>query len=366
MSYNILIFCVLLSLYLQCNSVYIQKLCITSMQSNTWNSKANIEIKMRESVNKKTENDINLKFLSIVSAISGSFSCCVTHSLLLPLDVIKTRMQTDFAFRKLNFVQVAIEIVRGNGVLALFDGLTATSVGYALQGGIKFGFFEYFKSKLNSHHSVDQTKNQSYLSTLLISSALAETIACLALCPLETTKIFLVTHSGKYRNVGLISVMNIIIHSEGFWGLYKGIQYVLLRQVPYTVAKLTAYEKISERFYNMKNKMNVNIKNFDLMIQMTSGVYAGVIAALISHPADVLLSRLCCSDVVECATDPVFSKVINTVRCLGFKGCYTGVVPRAVMIGSLAALQFVLYENVKKALKSSIELTNNEYNIQTL
>ena len=80
------------------------------------------------------------RYFSMV-ALCGAISCSVTHSLVLPLDVIKTTMQMD---PSLKGPRQAAAAVMGDcrGPLcvgAFFNGLGATAIGYVLQGAFKFG-----------------------------------------------------------------------------------------------------------------------------------------------------------------------------------------------------------------------------------
>jgi solute carrier family 25 (mitochondrial phosphate transporter), member 3 len=304
---------------------------------------------------------------NLFSAVAGAIACSFTHSILVPLDVIKTKMQTDFTLATMNTIQVARELVSRTGPASLLDGLSPTFLGYFLQGFCKFGFYEYFKSKISSiYEQVSQREdvNRYRLQILFISSALAEVVACVALCPLETTKIFLVANSGKYRGYSLLRILGVVISSEGFAGLFKGLHYIILRQVPYTCAKLTGYEIISDYMKKKLIKMSskyqfedVVYDRLEVCCQLSSGVCAGVLAAFISHPADVLLSRLCSRSanniIIECIPERGVSRIISTIRCLGIRGCFTGVMPRAFMVGFMTALQFFIYERSKQLFLES-------------
>lgn len=86
--------------------------------------------------------------------------------------------------------------------------------------------------------------------------------------------------------------------------------------------------------------------------QLISGVLAGVSAAVVSQPADVLLSKLCgsSSSLTECIILDGFPSIMQACRDIGFRGCYAGLAPRAVMVGILTALQFFVYETAKKKI----------------
>lgn len=71
---------------------------------------------------------------AIDSAIAGALSCSVTHSMLIPFDVIKTKIHTDASLSKASIVHVFKSIIRDGGIRSLLQGLSATASGYFMQG----------------------------------------------------------------------------------------------------------------------------------------------------------------------------------------------------------------------------------------
>ena len=315
------------------------------------------------------------KFIN--AAVSGAVSCSVTHSLVCPLDVIKTRIQTDAAMSGKSMGEAFQIIVKTGGKGVLLQGLAATFSGYAIQGFFKFGFYDLIKDRayqiIGDKNMIDSVR----LPILLISSGLAEVIASWALCPLEVTRIYMVMN--PQMKSGMISAMKSIVAKEGPSGLFKGLPMIMLRQVPYTCAKLAGYEIISDMLTKALKKFQdaiqpsahissisktpvgqgkeAQIKN-NIYIQLSSGIMAGVLAATISHPADVLLSRVCRgSDPTDCFILDSPMALIERFQELGFRNCYAGLQPRALMIGSLTAMQFVIYEQTKNRIEK-IKLSN--------
>jgi solute carrier family 25 phosphate transporter 3 len=76
-------------------------------------------------------------------SLAGAISCSLTHCLVVPLDVIKTRMQTDASASGMRQAAAAIfSAAPGKGPmrgLAFFNGVGATATGYWMQGAAKFG-----------------------------------------------------------------------------------------------------------------------------------------------------------------------------------------------------------------------------------
>jgi hypothetical protein len=121
--------------------------------------------------------------------LAGAISCSVTHSLVVPLDNVKTTMQT---MPELGPVRAAAQVVRERGSRALLNGLRPTAVGYWLQGAAKFGGYEALKLvgrqlfwTRDGEVHVPATL-AARLPLMLTAAGVAEMGACLLLCPLET------------------------------------------------------------------------------------------------------------------------------------------------------------------------------------
>jgi len=75
-------------------------------------------------------------------------------------------------------------------------------------------------------------------------------------------------------------------------GFYKGLSPLWMRQVPYTMVKFSTFEVTVKAFYrNVFTKpKDQYAKSFQLMITFVSGYWAGIFCALVSHPADTMVS----------------------------------------------------------------------------
>ncbi len=78
-------------------------------------------------------------------AFGGVLSCGITHTALVPLDLVKCRIQVDPAKYK-NIVTGFKVSVAEEGTRGLAKGWAPTAIGYSIQGLGKFGFYEVFKS----------------------------------------------------------------------------------------------------------------------------------------------------------------------------------------------------------------------------
>merc|ERR1739846_135191 len=90
-------------------------------------------------------------------------------------------------------------------------------------------------------------------------------------------------------------------------------------------------------------------KNTGVLVSLGSGVIAGVASAIISHPADTLLSKVNKAGAGGDGSIP--SRMLNITKETGvIKLCTQGLGARCVMIGTLTALQFGIFDTVMRTL----------------
>jgi len=128
-------------------------------------------------------------------------------------------------------------------------------------------------------------------------------------------------------------------------GLYKGLSPLWARQIPYTVMKFVAFERTVETFYRyvfVKPKHEYS-KATQLSITFMSGYIAGVLCALVSQPADTMVSKLNNMKTEGSTLDNV-KKIYGEI---GFKGLWRGMGARIIMVGTLTGLQWWIYDSFK-------------------
>lgn len=119
------------------------------------------------------------------------------------------------------------QVIAKEGVSALATGFGPTAAGYFLQGAFKFGGYELFKQQaINILGYETASKNRT--AVYLASSGTAEIFASIALCPLEATRIRLVSDP-TYAN-GLIGGFTKILKNDGLGAFYAGFGPILFKQ----------------------------------------------------------------------------------------------------------------------------------------
>ncbi|RFU74184.1 mitochondrial phosphate carrier 2 [Trichoderma arundinaceum] len=266
----------------------------------------------------------------------------LTHTAVTPLDFVKTRRQVDSSLYKSNSEAFA-KIYRTQGIRGIFTGWNPTLFGYSAQGAFKYGWYEYFKktySDLAGPEAAHKYKTGLYLA----ASASAEFLADIALCPMEAVKVRMQGGSPS-PYTGAIDGFTKITAKEGYAGLYKGLYPLWGRQIPYTMMKFASFETIVEMIYNrLPGEKSDYSKAAQTGVSFTGGYLAGILCAIVSHPADVMVSKL---NSVREPGEAFGSAVGRIYKDIGFRGLWNGLPMRIVMIGTLTGLQWMIYDYFK-------------------
>lgn len=285
------------------------------------------------------------------ASASGSIAAFATHVGMVPIDVIKTRMQIAPSLYP-KFSASLNTIIKSEGIGALLLGLGPTFYGYAAQGALKYGLYEFFKTKYS--HMVRYETAVNYASAIyLMAGITAETIADFALTPLEAIRIRWVSQpdytKGTFKGLGRLA------HQEGIYqGWYRGLLPLILKQVPYTAVKFTVFEQSLKLIDSLLSiKREELSRPYQLTITFVAGFVGGVASAIASHPADTLLTSMNISNKITngktrvIPQTTVISALSSKVKELGWRGIWRGVFPRMGMVGIMAASQLWIYDTSK-------------------
>ncbi|KAF8491629.1 mitochondrial carrier protein [Russula emetica] len=277
--------------------------------------------------------------------LGGVLACGLTHAGITPLDVAKCNMQVN-PTKYTGSISALKTIVAEEGTKGIWKGFGPTFLGYSLQGMFKYGLYEIFKdyySNLAGQEASDKYKGAIWLA----GSASAEFFADIALCPLEMTKVKIQTSpAGTFPvpfGAAWAEMSRTRLETRFPFG---SLVPLWSRQIPYTMAKFFFFEKIVQLFYTrvFTQPKDTYGKPTQLGITFASGYASGIVCAIVSHPADSLVSQL--------GKPQNKGKSLGTiVGEVGFGNLATkGLGTRVVMIGTLTGFQWWIYDSFKSAM----------------
>ena len=276
--------------------------------------------------------------------LGGSLACGLTHFGITPLDVAKCNMQVNP--KKYNGLFTGLRVlVAEQGATGIWKGWLPTLIGYSMQGLFKFGLYEYFKDMYSNIAGKENAEKYKGL-IFCLGSASAEFFADIALCPMEMVKVKVQTAPpGTWPTSFGPALAKMSANSAETRFPFGSVVPLWSRQIPYTIAKFYFFEKtVAFCYTNVFTEPRESYsKQTQLGITFLSGYTAGVVCAIVSHPADSIVSQIGKAENKGKSIGSIASEV-------GFWNLMTrGLPTRILMIGTLTGLQWWIYDTFKTA-----------------
>lgn len=278
------------------------------------------------------------------------------------MDLVKCRRQVDPKIYTSN-ISAWRSIFAKEGLRGVFFGWSPTFIGYSFQGAGKYGLYEYFKYLYGDQLFPETNRTLVFLG----ASASAEFFADMALCPMEAIKVRMQTTLPPYAN-NLREGWSRIVAKEGLSGLYKGLYPLWARQIPYTMTKFATFEETVKLIYKTMGQPKESYNQLTQTgVSFLGGYIAGIFCAVVSHPADVMVSKLnadrkgetllllcslCCfvgpfycsklTRSSNLAGEGAMTAVSRIYGNIGFSGLWNGLPVRIVMLGTLTGFQWLM------------------------
>ncbi|XP_043483190.1 calcium-binding mitochondrial carrier protein Aralar1 isoform X4 [Leptopilina heterotoma] len=215
--------------------------------------------------------------------VLGSIGGAVGATAVYPIDLVKTRMQNqrtgsfigELMYR--NSFDCCKKVIRHEGFFGLYRGLVPQLMGVAPEKAIKLTVNDFCRDKFS-----DKNGNIPLMGEI-VSGACAGGSQVIFTNPLEIVKIRLQV-AGEIMGGQKVRAWA-VVKELGLFGLYKGARACFLRDVPFSAIYFPMYAHTKAR---MADEGGYNTP-LSLLI---SGAIAGVPAAALVTPADVIKTRL--------------------------------------------------------------------------
>ncbi|KAB5561676.1 hypothetical protein DKX38_006633 [Salix brachista] len=266
-------------------------------------------------------------------AAGGMLSAGTTHLAITPLDVLKVNMQAN-PIKYNSILSGFSTLLKEQGPSSLWRGWSGKLFGYGVQGGCKFGLYEYFK-RLYSDVLMDQ--NRSFV--FFLSSASAQVFADVALCPFEAVKVRVQTQPTFAK--GLADGFPKLYKAEGLTGFYRGLIPLWGRNLPFSMVMFTTFEQSVDLIYSNVIQLRKEdcSRSQQLGVTCLAGYAAGAVGTVISNPAD---------NVVTSLYNKKAENVLQAVKNIGLANLFTRSLPiRIAIVGPVVTLQWFFYDSIK-------------------
>ena len=170
---------------------------------------------------------------------------------------------------------------------------------------------------------------------------------------MEAIKVRMQTTLPPYAN-NLREGWSKIVQNEGYAGLYKGLYPLWARQIPYTMVKFATFESAVSQIYKTLGRPKESYSSLaQTGVSFAGGYIAGIGCAVVSHPADVMVSKLNADRKAGEGAGKALTRIYGNI---GFMGLWNGLSVRIFMIGTLTAFQWLIYDSFKVYLGVSVVL----------
>ena len=276
---------------------------------------------------------------------AGAVANAATRAALNPLELSKTRAQARCA---------------EDEDVSPFLGVEATAACGAALGTSTFGVFETLQRGLPSIATSTfgpafATAHESELS--LMSSVGAVIVAAALSAPLEAAKVRLMTGDGSG---GLLSSLDAVATVDGESQparLWDGFGPLLARELPFTSAKLAVYTAAQQALFQVLPAARERpVASF--LVTVACGALAGAVGALISAPADAVVTELATGKYGPnwrgaLATVVGGDSIQATIE--GAPRLFSGAAQRCLLFAVIIAVQLILFDFFRYKLQVAPE-----------
>ena len=124
----------------------------------------------------------------------------------------------------------------------------------------------------------------------LLASVVAGAVAALLLCPMESTRIKMVTDPA-YAKDNLLSALTRLAATEGLGNSFGGLWAMLSKQVPYTFGKQVSFDVFAGFLYAFFGTLNLSDGAVKWAVSVFAAAGASLIACIFSQPGDMILTE---------------------------------------------------------------------------
>lgn len=262
-------------------------------------------------------------------------ACLVTH----PLDLAKVRLQTATK-RGQSLISMALLIVKDEGFLKLYSGLTASLLRQATYSTVRFGVYEYLKEEYQKNNSQMPT-TAALLPMSMVSGALGGLVGN----PSDVVNIRMQNDSTlpssqrrNYKNAfdGIYK----IARYENVTSLFRGLTPNLVRGVLMTASQVVTYD--------IAKGLLVDYLSLDALKKSThfsASLMAGLVATTVCSPADVVKTRIMNA---RGSSKGALSILAEAVRLEGPGFMFRGWLPSFIRLGPHTIATFLVLEQLRK------------------
>ncbi|KAH6999800.1 mitochondrial carrier domain-containing protein [Ilyonectria destructans] len=296
-------------------------------------SQASPPPKAREPQGKKTP----MRYPFWFGGSASSMAACVTH----PLDLVKVRLQTRTGNAPKNMSGTFMHILRTSGPLGLYNGISASLLRQMTYSTVRFGLYEEIKARMVAKSGTEPS------FPLLVAMAagsgfvggIAGNFADVLNVRMQHDAALPPADRRNYKHA--VDGMARMAREEGLKSWFRGWLPNSTRAAFMTAGQLASYD-VAKRLLLKYTPLQDN-----LTTHFTASFLAGLVAATITSPIDVIKTRVMSSS----HSHGIMHLIGDIYKTDGVGWVFKGWVPSFLRLGPQTICTFVFLEMHRKAYR---------------
>uniref|UniRef100_A0A023F7Y8 Putative mitochondrial fatty acid anion carrier protein/uncoupling protein n=1 Tax=Triatoma infestans TaxID=30076 RepID=A0A023F7Y8_TRIIF len=263
--------------------------------------------------------------------LAAAGAACVTH----PLDLIKVHLQTQQ--EKISIMKLTGNIIRTDGVFALYNGLSASLLRQLTYSTARFGIYEVCKQSLSpSGEQVSFPMRVLLAGVAGAAGGIVGTPADLVNVRMQNDVKLPPDQRRNYKHAldGLWKVYR----QEGIGRCFSGASAATSRAVLMTIGQLSFYDQFKMLLLSLDGFEDNPTTHF------LASLSAGGVATLMTQPLDVVKTRAMNAKPGEFKN--LMHIVLHTAK-VGPLGFFKGILPAFVRLAPQTILTFLFMEQLR-------------------
>lgn len=279
----------------------------------------------------------------VMSLIAGGTAGGIESFLTYPFEFAKTRVQLraekGIPTPRNPFVVVS-QVIKNEGVRALYLGCSTLVVGTIAKDAIRFMSFDSIKRAFAD----PETGSLSPLRSLLAGMSAGVVASTFAVTPTERIKTALIDDARETASAGksqaerkfrgAYHATKEILRMHGLYGVYRGYVTTTMKQAGTTSVRMGTYNILKELTTKYEIKQNT-ITNFG------NGAVAGIVTTYATQPIDTIKTRA--QSAKGAGTVEAFKGIIEDY---GLRGLWRGSTMRLGRTVAAGGILFTAYEQI--------------------
>ncbi|RHY35148.1 hypothetical protein DYB32_000362 [Aphanomyces invadans] len=278
------------------------------------------------------------------SFVAGGLAGVIAKSMLSPVDRVKLLFQVSdhLRFSLRNALYMASDIVKRDGVQALFRGNTINLVKVFMSAGIQHSSFDYVRRRFHESNCNNHDGSAPYVkklsnTQLIASGSIAGMLSTMCTYPIDVVRTRYMVQQGKIKYSNVLDAVVCMYKAEGIRSFSRGLFVNLVGIVPYTGIGFSLNERFKQSMVEFQHQYfaPANPDSFQLspfskfMCSYLAGSIAQTGNVAVTYPLDTVRRRIQTDGYVTGAGDTRrYLNMRTTVKAIleqeGLRGFYKG------------------------------------------